>query len=171
MEKDKRILLCDKPGHVARDCKERRPPTTAVEHARAGSRADPAFLGCVQIADADCFSPVKKGLRQLEPHFGDFLRATPRKSSASNRYWELTVADLLEIDDQITSRGGGHPLLMRQVEPKLEVSSLADFPALSPSSQGEIGCMPARPSHPSAQAETSIFVAASSTTDFQFIFH
>ena len=89
---------------------------------------------------------MKRGLRKQEPHFGDFIRATPRNSSASNRYRELTVADFLGIDDQITSRGGGHPLLMRQVAPKLEVFSLADFPVLNPSSQGEIGCMPARPS-------------------------
>ena len=46
---------------------------------------------------------------------------------------------------------------MRQVEPKLEVSSFADFPVLNPSSQGEIGCMPARPSP--AQAETANVVA------------
>ena len=100
---------------------------------------------------------MKRGLRQQETHFGDLIRAAPRKSSSSNRYRELTVADLLEIDDQITSRGGGHPLLMRQVEPKLEVSSLADFPVLNPSSQGEIGCTLARPSP--AQAETALFVA------------
>ena len=43
------------------------------------------------------------------------------------------------------------------MEPKLEVFSLADFPVLNPSSQGEIGCMLARTSP--AQAETADVVA------------
>ena len=57
--------------------------------------------------------------------------------------------------------------MTRQVEPKLVVSSLTDFPVLSPSGQGEIGCMPALPSPAlRAQAETEAdnFVAASSTS-------
>ena len=96
----------------------------------------------MQIAESDGLIPVKRGLRQQEHHCGDFIRATSRKSSASNRYRELTVADLLEIDGEIQSIGGGHPLLMRQVEPKLEVSSLADFPVLSPSGQGRLAVCP-----------------------------
>jgi hypothetical protein len=158
--------LCDKPGHVARDCKERKAPIKTVE--QASKRGDPAFLGCVQIVDADGFTSVRRGLRKQEPNFGDFIRAAAiptRKSSTArtNRFRELTVDDLLAISsDEEACRGGGHLLLTRQVQPKHEVTSMSDFPELIPSGQGEIGCVPAR-SSPAihAQAETDNFVAAS----------
>ena len=158
----RKCFLCDKPGHVARDCKERKAPIKVVEQRGNGQ---PAFLGCVQIADADGFTPVKRGLRQQEANLGDFIRTSTaeRKSHAArcNRFRELTVDDLnLIATSEGACRGGGHPLLTRQVEPKPEVSSMVDFPVLSPSGQGEIGCapMPALPS-PAPQAETANVVA------------
>ena len=122
VDKDKRkCFLCDMPGHVARDCKERRAPIKAVQQSVGAS---PPFFGCVQIADADGFVAVRRGVRQQEPNFGDFIRTTVRKTSSGNRFRELTVGDLLEIDPEITSRGGGHLLLTRQVEAKFEVFSI-----------------------------------------------
>ena len=142
VDKSKRnCFLCDKPGRVARDAKERKATIQAVQqHAK-----DPAFLGCVQTVDTDGFTAVRRCVRRQEATLGDFIRSSAQRKcpiARSNRYRELTVDDLNAIStSEIASRGGGHLLLTREADPKL-ADCIPDpstaFPALSPSGQAEI---------------------------------
>ena len=127
--------MCVKPGHLARGCKERKPPIQAVEQQAV---RNPAFLRCVQPVDKDGFTTVRRGVRQHEANLGDFIRSSAQRSCSIarvNGYRELTVDDLNAIStSEITSRGGGHRLLTRDIDPKLA----NPVPALSPSGQGEM---------------------------------
>ena len=101
----------------------------------------PSFLGCVQIADAERFMPVRRGIRQHDADSGDFIRAsavaTKCPSARANLFWELTVEDLQTIWSETASRGGGHLLLTREADPKLADAADISFPPLTPSGQGE----------------------------------
>ena len=154
----RKCFLCDKPRHVARDCKERRAPIQAVQQQPPAGSKDPAFLGCVHIADTDGFLPVSRGIRTQVANVGDFIPSltTARKSHSAraNRFRELTVDDLNALSTpEIASRGGGHPLLMTAGdEPKLaDAQSLHQFPPLRPSVQGEKCGVSTRPSAPNLQ--------------------
>ena len=68
----------------------------------------------MQIADADGFMPVRRGIRQQEANVGDCIRASAaaRKSHSAraNGFRELTDDDLNALSTpEIASRGGGHP--------------------------------------------------------------
>ena len=46
---------CNKPGHLARNCLEKK---AAVKAITQGDISKPAFLGCIQVVDADGFAKV-----------------------------------------------------------------------------------------------------------------
>ena len=58
-----------------------------------------AFLGCVQIADADGFVPLRRGLRTQAANFGDFIRASTAarksRSARANRFASYIGSSLL----------------------------------------------------------------------------
>ena len=152
--KDQPCFTCGKTGHQSRMCPMKgQVPIKTVEDAK--NARDPVFCGCVSLADEHGFKTVLKGPRpqQQGAVVADFLRTpTSTRAANSNRYRALTVADIADasVVREITCRGGGHPLLMRQVEPKhvatLPVCAVSEFsfPELRPSGQGENVEVPAR---------------------------
>jgi hypothetical protein len=107
--KDRKCFLCNKAGHVARDCPEKKAPLKAIED--AGTRQKPVAVMMVQLAP-----PTPQG-GQLADH----NRATPGRRNA-NRFQPLTMEKISFWEDvaRVSS-----PLSARQ--PSL---AEADFPPM-----------------------------------------
>ena len=109
--KDRKCFLCEKVGHVARDCKLKKAPVKAVEAAVA--RRHPVVL-CVQVA------PPRPQGKNLEDH----IALVAPKRTKSNIFQPLTLAHAGLWED-----------VSRLVLPSSALFPLteADFPLLKPS--------------------------------------
>ena len=85
---------CGKTGHLARACPEKKAAIKAITN---GDIPKAAFLGCVQIVDADGFTKVPGRPRPQFAHVIDFVAEAAANTRSTNRFRPLTLDDLADV--------------------------------------------------------------------------
>ena len=84
-------LNCNTPGHLARNCPEKKALVKAIAQ---GDFPKPAFLGCIQVVDDDGFTKLAGRPRPQAANLFDFEARAATIPQSADRFRPLTIAHL-----------------------------------------------------------------------------